>query len=637
MMMRKMKLLLLAPLGLAPLLFAIQSGGATEGVAAQKQQPAAAPKAQTRLFPPTRKDQTATHLYWGDTHLHTNFSPDAYINGNAVMSLDEAYRFAQGEEVVTGTGLRAKLARPLDFLAVTDHSEYMGVHARLAKKDAALADWPVGKRWAELLAKGNRVLYLVDMLKTLQDGRPEDELPAGVKESIWQEVVAAAERYNAPGRFTALIGYEWSATVSGDNLHRNVLFRGDGKQLMNIVPFTGQDSRQPEDLWAALAKFEAVTGTKALAIPHNANVSNGRMFAPTMSNGNPFTQEYARRRARWEPVVEVTQIKGDGESHPYLSPDDEFADFENWDSSNLMGSVAKKPEMLKHEYARSVLGLGLQYERNLGVNPFKFGMIGSTDSHTGLAAIDEDNFIGKFSNDEPSADRVLTRMAGMGAENWRLVASGLAAVWAPNNTREAIFDAFERREVYATTGPRIQVRLFGGWDFARDDVLRPDYATIGYAKGVPMGGDLLRAGKGKAPKFMVAATKDPEGANLDRVQIVKGWLDKDGKLHERVYDVAWSGGRKKDPKTGKLPPVGNTVDIAKASYLNSIGAAEFATTWTDPDFDPDARAFYYVRVLQIPTPRWTAYDAFYFGAKVPKGAAMVIQDRAYTSPIWYTP
>lgn len=596
----------------------------------------AAAKGETAKFPPSRTAQNDTNLYWGDSHLHTNYSPDAYINGNLVMSLDEAYRFARGEEVVSTSGLRTRLHRPLDFLAVTDHSELMGIHAHLAKKDPALANWPVGKRWQDLVSLGDHVRYLMDVLTTIRENKPEDALPEGVAKSVWQEVVAAAERYNDPGRFTAIIGYEWSSTVAGDNLHRNVLFRGDGKDVSGILPFTSQDSREPEDLWATLASYEASTGTKVLAIPHNGNLSNGRMFAPTMSDGQPFTAAYARQRARWEPVVEVTQIKGDGESHPTLSPEDEFADFENWDFSNLMGIVPKKPGMLKYEYARSVLAQGLVHDRKLGVNPFKFGMIGSTDAHTGLSGITEDNFMGKFSNGEPSAGRISGRMAGS-TDNWRLVASGLAAVWATENTREAIFDAFARREVYATTGPRIKVRFFGGWDYKPEDIARADYVRIGYDKGVPMGAD-LRAKKGNAaPRFMVAATREPDGANLDRVQIVKGWIDAKGETHEKIYDVALSDSRRVNPRTGKAPPVGNTVDIATATYTNTIGTPELATVWSDPDFDPSVDAFYYVRVLEIPTPRWTAFDARYFGVKLPENIPAVLQERAYTSPIWYKP
>lgn len=578
-----------------------------------------------------------TQLYWGDVHLHTNYSLDAYINGNTTMSPDQAYRFARGEEVMSQTGVRAKLLRPLDFLAVTDHSEYMGVHVRLAQKDPRLANWPVGKRWAELLAKGNRVNYLLDVLGTVQDNRPEDALPAGVNKSIWQDVVDAAERYYEPGRFTTLIGYEWSSTVSGDNLHRNVIFRGNGKALSKIVPFTNQDGRDPEQLWDWLGKFESSGGGKVLAIPHNANLSNGRMFSPNMSDGQPFTSDYVRTRARWEPLVEVTQIKGDGETDPKLTPDDEFADFERWDTTNLMNNKPKQPWMLQYEYARSVLGLGLEYESKLGANPFKFGMIGGTDAHTGLSGIEESNFMGKFPDSEPRAGRAMKRLSGLGPFNWTLSASGLTAAWARDNSRGAIFDAFARREVYATTGPRMKVRFFGGWKYNERDISRPDYVRVGYAKGVPMGGDLLRQKGNQPPRFMVVASKDPDGANLDRVQIIKGWLDANGKAHQKIYDVALSDGRKRDPKTGKAPPVGNSVNLAKATYTNSIGARELATLWSDPDFDPKTRAFYYARVIEIPTPRWTAFDAVRFGDKMAPEIPMILQERAYTSPIWYTP
>jgi hypothetical protein len=342
-------------------------------------------------------------------------------------------------------------------------------------------------------------------------------------------------------------------------------------------------------------------------------------------------------RARWEPVVEITQMKGDSETHSTLAPTDEFADFERWDTTNLFGNKPKQPWMLQYEYVRSALGLGLQHGAALGVNPFKLGIIGSTDGHTGLATVTEKDFFGKFKGSEPSPERAFKKMGAGGPDNWRIGASGLAAVWATENTRAAIFDALSRREVYGTTGPRIQVRFFGGWDYSKRDVARPDYATVGYARGVPMGGDLLRHKGGKAPRFMVVAAKDQDGANLDRVQIVKGWLDKNGSVQNRIYDVALSDGRKVDPKTGKAPPVGNTVNVAEATYTNSIGAAELATLWVDPDFDPNLQAFYYVRVIEIPKPRWTTYDMKIYGTVLPPEVPRTIQDRAYTSPIWYNP
>jgi hypothetical protein len=425
--------------------------------------------------------------------------------------------------------------------------------------------------------------------------------------------------------------------IGGDNLHRVVLFRDGADKASQVLPFTAQDSTDPEDLWKALADYEQKTGGQILAIAHNGNVSNGRMFAPQTLAGKPLDSDYSGRRVRWEPVYEVTQVKGDGEAHPTLSPTDEFADFETWDRGNITLTAPKQPWMLRYEYARSGLLEGLAHEAKTGINPFKFGMIGSTDSHTGLSTATEDNFFGKFPESEPQPERIRNKMAGLLQESWELGASGLAAVWAPENTREALFDAFRRREVYGTTGSRITLRFFGGWDFAAADVRRPDYARIGYAKGVPMGGDLLRNDKVRAPAFMVAAARDPDEANLDRIQIVKGWLDAKGVTHERIYDVALSDGRKVDPKTGQAPAVGSTVDVANATYSNSIGAPELATVWSDPDFDPAQSAFYYVRVLEIPKPRWTAYDAKYFRLKLPAEVRTTVQDRAYSSPIWYHP
>ncbi|MCB2063228.1 MAG: DUF3604 domain-containing protein [Novosphingobium sp.] len=629
------KLLILASAALAPL--ALQTGvgsPARETVPGPQSGSLASSSTSGKAGSGTH---AATSLYFGDVHVHTSYSPDASINGTEKVSPDQAYRFAKGEEVVADNGMKARLNRPLDFLAVTDHAEFMGVHARLASRDPALATWSVAQRWAELIEKGDRAEYFQDMLRTIQRDAPEDRLPDSLKRSIWEDVAATAERHNQPGRFTALIGYEWTSTVAGDNLHRNVLFRGNASDVAGMIPFSSQDSRKPEDLWAFLADYEANSGSKVLAIPHNSNVSNGRMFAPTMSDGAPFTKAYASARARWEPVVEITQMKGDSEAHPSLSPTDEFADFENWDTTNLFGNTPKQPWMLQYEYVRSALGLGLGYEQELGANPFKLGIIGSTDTHTGLAATDEKGFFGKFKGSEPGPDRALGMMGPTGPENWRIGASGLAAVWATANTREAIFDAFARREVYGTTGSRIQVRFFGGWNFTKRDVARPDYAEIGYARGVPMGGDLLRQKGRKAPRFMVLAARDPDGANLDRIQVIKGWVDKHGKVQNRIFDVALSDSRKVDPRTGKAPPVGSTVDLRTASYTNTIGATQLSAVWTDPEFDPQARAFYYVRVLEIPTPRWTAYDMVAYGLKLPPEIPLTVQDRAYTSPIWYNP
>lgn len=578
----------------------------------------------------------STNVYWGDTHLHTRMSADAYTM-HTRLTPDDAYRFARGEVVVADNDMPARLRRPLDFLAVSDHAEYLGIYARLEQGDPQLGAWEIGQRWAGYLRNNENDKLGIEFADAIQSTDPKYQLPDGLRSSIWKDAALTADKYNTPGLFTAFVAYEWTSMVSGDNLHRVVLFRDDAETAGAVLPFTAQHSLDPEDLWHALADYEQETGGQVMAIAHNGNVSNGRMFSPNRESGQPLDEDYARLRSRWEPVYEVTQVKGDGETHPYLSAEDEFADFERWDEGNITLTARKKPEMLQYEYARSALREGLRHEENLGINPFKFGLIGSTDSHTALSTAEEDNFFGKFADDEPSADRTNLKMAHVLQEIWKLNASGLAAVWAENNTREALFDAMKRREVYASTGPRIQVRFFGGWDFATKDLVRPDYAEESYRKGVPMGGDLTRVDSEKSPNFLVIAVKDPDGANLDRVQIIKGWLDAEGKTHEKIHNVALSDGRKVNRRTGKAPAVGNTVDVANATYTNDIGATELATVWTDPDFDADQRAFYYVRVLQIPTPRWTAYDAKYFGVAISEKAPMVVQDRAYTSPIWYTP
>ena len=583
---------------------------------------------------PVRKH--VSNLYWGDLHLHTKLSADAYTMETRLTS-DEAYQFARGGTVTADNGMPVRLRRPLDFLAVTDHSEYLGVFAQLAADDPTLKGWKMGEEWQTLLREGRTTELAKAFANAIQTDAAEYQTPGPVRSGLWASAAAVADKYNEPGLFTAFVGYEWTSMISGDNLHRVVIYKDGAEVASKRVPFSAQDSTDPEDLWSALSAYEESTGGEVLAIAHNGNVSNGRMFSPTRLNGKPLDANYAAKRARWEPVYETTQIKGDGETHPYLSADDEFADYETWDEGNISLTQAKTPDMLQYEYSRSALKEGLRHEANLGVNPFKFGLIGSTDSHTGMSTTNEDNFFGKFAHDEPSADRTEKRMANQLQKIWKLVSSGLVAVWSEENTRESLFQAIKRREVYATTGTRIQLRFFGGWQFDAADVLRADFATLGYQKGVPMGGDLTRGANTHAPTFMVAASRDPDGANLDRVQIVKGWLDAQGNTQEKVFDVAWSAGRTIDAKTGKLASVGSTVDVANTTYSNSIGAAELATVWTDPEFNASQNAFYYARVLQIPTPRWTAYDAKYFGATIDPRAAMVTQDRAYSSPIWYTP
>jgi len=582
-------------------------------------------------------------VFWGDTHLHTSYSPDAGMIGNFNLGPADAYRFARGEQVQANNGMQAKLVRPLDFLVVSDHSEYQGLMPVLRTGDPELLENEVGKRWYNWFKEGPEGQYKV-FLEFAEDlnnnkGRiPFDD----IARSTWDFMTETADEYNEPGKFTAFIGYEWTSTPEGNNLHRVVIFKDGADKASQVVPFSSFNSPDPEDLWTYLANYEAKTGGRVMAIPHNSNVSNGLMFDTKTLKGKPLTKEYARTRTRFEPLHEMTQMKGDSETHPKLSPEDEFADYETWGKANLTGTAAQTDDMLPGNYARSALKRGMKLETEIGANPFKQGFIGSTDSHTSLATAGENNYFGKASIMEPGPERwkhVLIKsqtdpsLTTYAAET---SASGLAAVWAAENTRDALFEAMERRETYATTGPRMLVRVFAGWDFTPEDLHRADFAEHGYSNGVPMGGDLSTAAEGKSPSFVIRALRDPDGANLDRIQIVKGWLDKDGETQEKVYDVAWSGDRKPDAK-GKLPPVGNTVDVATASYKNTIGDALMFAHWTDPDFDPAERAFYYVRVLEIPTPRWTAYDAVRFNVDMPKDIPMAHQERAYTSPIWYTP
>ena len=587
--------------------------------------------------------------FFGDTHLHTSFSMDAGAFG-ARLNPRDAYKFARGDQVTSSSGQPVKLARPLDFLVVADHSDNMGFFPDLfAGKPEMLAD-PMGRKWYDLIQSGKGAEAAMEIIVAFSQGKfPKDLMYFPGKRAYrgaWQETIAAAESYNDPGRFTAFIGYEWTSNTGGNNLHRNIIFRDNGDKASQVEPFTvyppfGSDN--PVDLWKWMDAYEKKTGGSVLAIAHNGNLSNGRMFPIVEAFGKSIDREYAETRAKWERLYEATQTKGDGEAHPFLSPNDEFADFEKWDKANLDGSVAKKKEMLEFEYARSGLKNGLVLEEKLGTNPYKFGMVGSSDAHTGLAAVEEDNFFGKTTPQEPSPERLHATFinnpkTGVKIMDWEVSASGYAAVWATENTRAAIWDAMQRKETYATTGPRMVVRFFGGWEFESNDAHNRLPAAIGYAKGVPMGGDLRNAPKGKAPTFLVAALKDPMGANLDRIQIIKGWLDGKGQVQEKVYDVAWGDAEKRKPgANGKLPPVGSTVDLQNATWTNTIGDSELITVWKDPEFDPALRAVYYARVLEIPTPRWTAYDAKRFGIKPLPGTTMTLQERAYTSPIWYSP
>lgn len=588
-----------------------------------------------------------TRPLFGDTHLHTGFSFDAGAFGCRLTPRD-AYRFARGEQIMASSGQPAKLSRPLDFLVVSDHSDNMGFFTDLlAGKPELLAD-PTGRRWYDMVKSGRGGEAAIEIITSFSQGTfPKSLIYApGTRayRSAWQETIDSAEAFNEPGRFTAFIGYEWTALDKGNNLHRNVIFRDNGDRASQVEPFTCMPplgSINPADLWKWMDAYETKTGGSVLAIAHNGNLSNGTMFPIVEAFGKALDRGYAQTRAKWERLYEVTQTKGDGETHPFLSPNDEFADFERWDKGNLDGSAVKKNEMLEFEYARAALKNGLKLDSKLGANPYKFGLIGGTDAHTGLMSIEEDNFFGKTTPQEPSPHRMTgtfidDKKTGVKVMDWEVCSAGYAVVWAEENTRASIWDAMQRKETYATTGSRLVVRFFGGWDFEKADADTRSPAVTGYTKGVPMGGDLSAAPAGKSPSFLVAAMKDPLGANLDRIQIVKGWLDAKGDLQEKVHDVVWSGERQPDAQ-GKLPSIGSTVDVANANWTNTIGAPELITVWKDPDFDAKLRAFYYVRVLEIPTPRWTAYDAKRFGAKPLPGTRMTIVERAYTSPIWFTP
>jgi hypothetical protein len=601
-----------------------------------------------KAYSPYAQRSFPDKVLWGDTHLHTGLSMDAGLFG-ARLGLDEAYRFARGEQVMASSGQPVRLGRPLDWLVIADHSDGMGFFTDLAAGNPNILKFDQAKPWYEgLMAGGDAsAAAALSLIGTFSQGEIDPEMmaeysPGGkTYASIWEKVVDAAERFNDPGHFTTLIGFEWTSLVAGNNLHRNVIFRDGAEKAGRVVPYTTQapvGSTDPLDLYKYLENVEATTGASVLALAHNGNLSNGIMFpVDAQYTGRKLDKHYVESRARWEPMYEITQIKGDGETHPYLSPDDAFADYETWDVGNLDISEAKTNDMLQYEYAREALKNGLLLEKRFGTNPYKFGLVGSTDSHTGLSAVEEENFFGKATNAEPSPKRMqhpfISSEIGK-YEGYETVASGYAAVWAQENTREAIWDAMERKEVYGTTGPRILVRFFGGWDFTAQDLNSRQPAFRGYEKGVPMGSDLR--GTGDAPTFMVYALRDVIGANLDRVQIVKGWLDARGETHEKVYDVAWSTGREPDAK-GVLPLVGNTVDVEAANWSNTIGASELGAVWTDPDFDPKQSAFYYARVLEIPTPRWVVYDAFRYGIDIPEGAETTHQERAYTAPIWYSP
>jgi Protein of unknown function (DUF3604) len=606
----------------------------------------------------------ARQVYFGDTHLHTSYSFDAFLNGNRSADPDTAYRWAKGLPVIHPYHrARVRIKTPLDFLVVADHAEYLGVIRKLYFDVREGPGAEFANRVREAIDSGQGQTLFTGVLPkaaTIAPGDtqnpisaagapnalPVDPGAAQLHVDAWAETTTAADRHNDPGRFTALIGWEWSSLPSGANLHRVVMTSAAGATARRFLPYGSDKSSYPEDLWKFLERTTEETGAEFVAIPHNSNISKGYMFGEVTLDESPFTTESARTRARWEPVVEVTQFKGTSETHPSLSPDDPFADFEiygGYIQQNRQDYVAQPGD-----YVRTALMRGLEIEEKVGANPYKFGLIGSTDSHTGLSSYEEDNFWGKLAFDSIPENKT-SFSGGRGITGWNMGAGGLAAVWAEENTRDSIFAAFRRREVYATTGSRMRVRFFGGWSFDAKDIEAADLAQVGYAKGVPMGGDLagrpepkrglgglFRANEPVAPTFLVHAAKDPKGGNLDRVQIVKGWIGRDGHAKERVFDVVWSGHR--EPGTdGEIPPVGNTVDLDRGTYTNAIGTRELVAVWTDPDFHSERRAFYYVRVLEIPTPRHSLLDGIALQIDPPDEQPPTLQERAYTSPIWYTP
>jgi len=592
-------------------------------------------------------DDYPTRVFWGDMHLHTANSGDAFAYG-ARLGPDDALRFAKGEEVVSSTGLRAKLARPLDFLVIADHAEGLGMMNEIYEGNPDLVSDPTMARWRDLMHEGGeaahratREIVMSHANGTLPEIVNDPKRAAPIARSIWQAHTDVVERHNEPGEFTAFMGYEYTSVPRGNTLHRVVVFRDGKERADTIIPFSSIQSEDPGELWKFLERYETDTGGNALAIPHNSNLSNGRMFAFVDFEGDRIDAGYARTRARWEPLVEATQIKGDSESHPFLSPNDEFAAFGDagWELGNSTLQELKTNTMLGGEYVREALKRGLSIEKETGVNPYKFGVIGSTDSHTGLTTADESNFFGKHTTVEPSAERaaaVQKQRDELEVMGWHYLAGGYAAVWSTQNSREALFDAMLRKEVYATTGPRISLRFFGGWDFEPADTAQPGLAETGYSRGVPMGGNLPGQTGNGAPRFLLSALRDPDGANLDRVQIVKGWIDPSGQTHERVHNVAWSNPETRQPdEHGKLPPVEDTVDLTVPSWSDSAGVPELSTVWVDPDFDPAIDAFYYVRVLEIPTPRWSTYDAHTLGVEPREDLPKSIQERAWSSPIWY--
>jgi hypothetical protein len=592
-----------------------------------------------------------TRVYFGDTHHHSANSGDAFMGGNR-LGPEDSYRLARGEEVISSTGQSVKLSRPMDFLVISDHAEGLGVMYEVYNGNPAFTSDETLRRWGKAMNAGGREaaratneVVAAQSSGTLPKAVTNPKISGPIMKSVWQEYTQTADDFNDPGRFTAMIGYEWTSVPGGNNLHRNILFRGNKNSADQLMPFSSWQSEDVEKLWAWMGKYEQLTGDRVLAIPHNSNLSNGRMFESTRFDGSPIDLEYLQSRARWEVLAEVMQTKGNSETHPGLSPNDEFANYgiAGWEYGNLtLQGEPESPGMRPFMYLRGGLKQGLKWDGVLGENPFKFGFIGGSDVHNSLTSIEEDNFFGKIVIQEPRPERwghIAKQGLGKTRYSWHYLAAGYAAVWATENTREALWDAMHRKEVYATSGSRMTVRFFGGWDFKTEDADNHSLAETGYAKGVPMGGDLTQQGdRNKSPSFLVAAMKDPISGNLDRIQIIKGWRTTDGELHEKIYNIAWGDMATRSlSKNGVLQSVGDTVNVPEATWQNTIGDPELTAVWTDPDFDPLLKAFYYIRVIEIPTPRWTAYDQKRFGIKMSDEVPMKTQERAWTSPIWYAP
>ena len=601
----------------------------------KSQPPAAAPAAQAApsapapALPPPNPEN---NVYFGDVHVHTGWSFDALTNGSKTTPMD-AYAWAQGKPITGSGGPDMKITSPLDFYMVSDHAEYMGVFNQMSNPDSPISKTEIAKGVTSPDANV-RLQTFAGILRDMSDGKRDPQLsdPA-LARSVWAEIIKAADANYVPGKFTTFAGFEWTSNPQKRNLHRVIVFR-DTKHLPDMV-LSALDSDDPEVLWKWMDDQRA-KGSTLFAIPHNANASDGLMFDKVKRDGKPIDAAYNKTRAANEPLYEISQIKGTSETHPDLSPADEFAGFEQWDYT--LSADFERPTHRKGSFARQALLDGMSQAAAGAGNPFKYGFIGDSDTHNAAGSHEEYNFTGKFAFENNPRER-LTGVPGSPAGQIQQIqefsSAGLAGVWAPQNTREAIWDAMQRKETFGTSGPMMKVRFFGGFDFAAGDVNSAEFVKLAYSKGVPMGGD-LKPGAGKAPTFLVAAVKDPKSGNLDRVQIVKGWLDAAGKQHEKVYDVAWSGDRKPGAN-GKLPPVGNTVDLKTATYTNTIGAAQLATGWTDPDFKPAERAFYYARVLEIPTPRWNTYDAVRQNLPPLTKVPATIQERAWSSPIWYNP